>query len=287
LHASVYKAAGLNPVIFLVPGHAYPGIKVGNEYIPIESTGIGGVGLGGMMSADQALQKGIEEMKTFYTEAKKGNPQYQLLDIDELYSEGFKDMELKPDATLADETDKILQTWPTCLISALNTRNVPARTATAATSRPRIVRPRTTTRSSNETASNWQQANVNTISFAYPTNWQVFARPTAQIPFLLAAAISPDKTSQVETFHVRALNPAQAMAYIKMAVTRMGETVQYSETGAANNLVRYNGTTYTNGTTMTWVGYFRNGYGGVDGIIVGTTGGGNSATLNQIVSSIR
>ena len=58
LHASVYKAAGLDPVIFLIPGHAYPGIKVGNEYIPIESTGIGGVGLGSIMSAQAGFTKG-------------------------------------------------------------------------------------------------------------------------------------------------------------------------------------------------------------------------------------
>ncbi|MBV8390735.1 MAG: hypothetical protein JO080_13105 [Mucilaginibacter sp.] len=280
LHASIYKAAGLNPVIFLVPGHAYPGIKVGNQYIPIESTGIGGVGLGGIMSADQALKKGLEELKTFYEESSKGNPQYQLLDIDQLYSQGFKDMELKPDPTLADETDKILQTWPTCLISALNQ---PARAAAYA-SRPR---PKPRTRSTEYTTSNWQRGAINTISFSYPGSWPVYPHPVAQIPFLIAAAISPDKTAQVETYHVAAQNPEQAIYYIKMAVNRMGETVQYSETGSENNLTRFNGTTYNNGITLTWVGYFRNGYGGVDGVIVGTTGGGNRAVLNEIVNSIR
>ncbi|HEY4198038.1 MAG TPA: hypothetical protein VGM63_21005 [Mucilaginibacter sp.] len=285
LHASVYKAAGLNPVIFLVPGHAYPGIKVGNQYIPIESTGIGGVGLGSIMTADQALQRGLEELKTFYEEARKGNPQYQLLDIDELYSEGFQDMELKPDAILAGETDKILQTWPTCLISALNTQ--PARAATpvrtASVSRPR-PRPRTNYPSN---TSNWAQGSINTISFNYPASWLVYQRPLAQVPFLTAVAISPDKTSQVETFHVRALNPEQAVAYIKIAVGRMGENVQYTETGVYNNMARFTGTTYSNAGTMNWVGYFRNGYGGVDGVIVGTTGGGNTAVLGQIVNSIR
>ena len=286
LHASVYKAAGLNPVIFLIPGHAYPGIKVGNQYIPIESTGIGGVGLGSIMSADQALQRGLEELKTFYEEARKGNPQYQLLDIDQLYSEGFQDMELKPDAILAGETDKILQTWPTCLISALNQ---PARAATpartASVSRPR-PRPRTSYTNTN-TTSNWTQGGINTISFSYPANWMVYQRPVAQLPYLVAAAISPDKTAQVETFHVRALNPEQAVAYIRMAVGRMGETVQYTETGTYNNMARFTGTTYSNSGTMNWVGYFRNGYGGVDGVIVGTTGGANNAVLSQIVNSIR
>ena len=235
-------------------------------------------------AADQALQRGLEELKTFYEEARKGNPQYQLLDIDQLYSEGFQDMELKPDAILAGETDKILQTWPTCLISALNQ---PARAATpartASVSRPR-PRPRTTY---TNTPSRWAQGGINTISFSYPANWAVYQRPVPQVPYLVAAAISPDKTAQVETFHVRALNPEQAVAYIRMAVGRMGETVQYTETGTYNNMARFTGTTYSNSGTMNWVGYFRNGYGGVDGVIVGTTGGANNAVLSQIVNSIR
>ena len=121
LHASIYKAAGLHAVVFLIPGHAYPGIKLpGNQYIAMESTGIGGEGLGSKMSATQALDAGTKELNTFFDEARKGNPQYNLLDIDDLYSQGFKDMELKPDPIQSGEADKITQAWPTCLISALN-----------------------------------------------------------------------------------------------------------------------------------------------------------------------
>jgi hypothetical protein len=285
LHASVYKAAGLDPVIFLIPGHAYPGIKIGNQYIPIESTGIGGVGLGGMMTADQALQKGLEELKTFYTESQKGNPQYKLLDINELYAEGFQDMELKPDEILEGETDKITQTWPTCLISALANMNpTPAATAPAAKRtvvvrkpRPRVVY-----------VSGWQQYSVNTVGFSYPSSWMLYQRPLPRVPELVTAAISPDKTSQVEAWHIGgATSPQQAVAYIRMMIDRQGENVQYTQTGFWNNFTRFSGTTYSNGGTLNWVGYFRNGYGGVDGVIVGTSGGGNRQILGQIVNSIR
>ena len=91
----------------------------------------------------QALQRGLEEEKTFFEEAGKGNPQYQLLDINDLYAQGFQDMELKPDEIMEGETDKIIQTWPNCLITALSEIQK-ARTATAAptrtayTPRPRI-----------------------------------------------------------------------------------------------------------------------------------------------------
>jgi hypothetical protein len=284
LHASVYKAAGLSPVIFLIPGHAYPGIKVGNEYIPIESTGIGGVGLGSIMTAGQALQRGLEEEKTFFEEARKGNPQYQLLDIDQLYSQGFQDMELKPDAILEEETDKITQAWPICLISALaNLNRAPARSTTV----EHKSRPRTRTVYVNNN-NGWQQYSVNSIGFAYPSSWLLYQHPLATVPALVTAAISPDKTSQVEAWHVGgAASPQQAVAFIRMAINRTGENVQYSQTGFWNNFTRFSGTTYSNAGTLNWVGYFRNGYGGVDGVIVGTSGGGNREVLNQIVSSIR
>ncbi len=280
LHASVYKAAGLNPVIFLIPGHAYPGIKVGNSYIPIESTGIGGVGLGGMMNADQALQKGLEELKTFFTERNKGNPQYQILDIDDLYSQGFQDMELKPDAIMEGETDKITSAWPTCLISALY-RPTPAPGPSPKPHPRPTPRPRP-----HYVNSAWLQYSLGSMVFNYPANWVVFNRPLAQVPFLVSAIFSPDKSAQVEAYHVRAQNPQQAMAYIRLAINRMGENVQYSDAGFVNGMERFNGSTYFNGNTLRWVGYFRNGYDGVDGVIVGTTGGA-TAVLNQIASSIR
>jgi hypothetical protein len=282
LHASIYKAAGLNPVIFLIPGHAYPGIKVGNQYIALESTGIGGVGLGGAMTADQAIEKGTEELKTFYEEAQKGNPAYQILDINDLYSQGYQDMELKPDPILANEADKITQNWPTCLISALNRPIAPTPVKRA------IIRKPAVRRENRGNSSSWESYGMNGLSFSYPQDWLVYHHPVAQIPPLVTAVIAPDKSAQVEAFHVpNTYNPAQAVAYIRMLVNRMGENVQYSETGTANGFTRFNGTTYSNAGTMRWVGYFRGGNGGVDGVIVGTTGGASNALLSQIVNSIR
>ena len=124
LHASVYKAAGLSPVIFLVPGHAYPGIKVGNTYLALESTCIGGEGIGGRSSADTALAVGMRELHVWYQHAQQGDPMYRVLDIDQLYNDGYKDMELAPDPTASGEVDKIISAWPTCLLDV--TRVSPA-----------------------------------------------------------------------------------------------------------------------------------------------------------------
>jgi len=46
LYASIMAGAGMDPIIYLLPGHAYPGFKMNGNYYAIEATGIGGEGLG-------------------------------------------------------------------------------------------------------------------------------------------------------------------------------------------------------------------------------------------------
>jgi len=284
LHASVYKAAGLDPVIFLIPSHAYPGIKIGNQYVAIESTGIGGVGLGGVMNADQALQAGMTELKTFYEESAKGNPAYKILDINALYADGYQDMELKPDPILAGEADKITQTWPTCLLSAIAEaqKAAPAARATPVRRASYTPRPRTSPSAA------WTSYSLSGVSVSYPGSWKVYYRPVAQFPALVMAAMSPDRTGQVEAFNIPgAYNPEQAMAYIRTSLSRLGENVTYTQAGSYNGFTRFNGITYANQVAFKWIGLFKNTSSGVEGIVVGTPGGGDSAVLNQIFSSIQ
>ena len=285
LHASVYKAAGLHAVVFLIPGHAYPGIKLpGNQYVAMESTGIGGEGLGGKMSASQALDAGTKELNTFFEEARKGNPQYQILDIDDLYSQGFKDMELKPDATESEEVDKITGAWPTCLISAMNASAPPPAPAAPNKVASNTTRPSRTSRR----GSNWMPYSINSISFSYPINWHVINRPLQQLPGLLSVIIAPNRTAQIESYHIsNAGSPQEAMGYIRSVIASQGENIQYNQTGVINGFVRFNGSTVASQGTLRWVGFFKNSGDGVDGIIVGTPGGMSNAILNEIVNSIR
>jgi hypothetical protein len=285
LHASVYKAAGLHPVVFLIPGHAYPGIKLGNQYLAMESTGIGGEGLGGKMSADQAFQRGNEELKTFFEEARKGNPMYRMLDIDDLYSQGFKDMELKADPIQAEEADKITQAWPTCLISAMSAATPPPAPVPANnTARP----VRNTNRPSVSHTSRWMNYSINGMSFKYPLGWQVINHPLQQLPGLLSVIVAPNRTAQIESYHIsNAGSPEEAMSYIRSVINSMGENAQYSQAAPINGLTRFNGTTSSNQGTLRWVGFFRSAGNGVDGIIIGSPGGSNNAEMEQIFSSIR
>lgn len=275
LHASVYKAAGLEPVIFLIPSHAYPGIKVGNTYLAIESTGIGGEGIGGRMSADQALTAGMKELKTWYQEAGKGNPMYRVLDINALYNNGYKDMEMSPDPVASAEVDKIISAWPTCLMTA--SANVPEpRRGGGGNPAPRPA-----------SSNNWATVNTGGISFQYPTSWSVVSNPLPQLPQMTSVFVSPDHASQVEVYKFPgASNPQQAMAYIRNVISRLGENVQYQQSGNIGDIVRFDGTSSTGSGALTWAGFFRAVNGGVMGIIVGSHHGADQTTTN-IINTIR
>ncbi len=276
LHASVYKAAGLDPVIFLVPGHAYPGIKVGGNYIAIESTGIGGEGLGGRASADQAVQRGMEELKTFYAERAKGNQAYQLLDINDLYSQGFKDMELTPDPIQSEQVEKIISGWPVCLISAMTAANTAQQQPAQAN-----------TGGGNAEAS-WRQYTMGNLSFQYPAGWHIYKRPLAQLPQMVDAVISPDKSAQIEVFSFQGVSsPQEGMAYIKSRISQLGEQVEYAEAGSQSDWTRFNGRSVGNGKSVNWMGLFRPVNGGLQGLVLGASGDGNGPVLQKILQTIQ
>lgn len=271
LHASIYKAAGLHAVIFLIPGHAYPGIKVESGYFALESTGIGGEGLGSIMSADQALQRGMDELKTFFEQRAKGDPQYQILDIDDLYAAGYKDMELKPDAILQGETDKITSNWPVCLLKLTGAVNK---------KQTQLVK------NNGNTNTNSMLRYQGYINFLYPRNWTVVNHPEPQLPILTTTISSPNRSSAIEVYQVGgAQSPAQAMGYIQQSLARLGVQVRFSIVGQQNGLMKYSGSSYSSYGSTNWVAFFRNVSGGVEGVVVGSRGG-MTQTLQQIIGSI-
>ncbi len=270
LHCSVYRAMGLSPVLFLIPGHAYPAIKMGNNIIPIEATGVGGEGIGGRMSAIDALKAGQKEMSDAFAAMQKGQPGYYMLDIDQLYNQGYKDMELKDDQYLRGKIDALAQafepqTHATENYARAETRARPAYTNTATTG---------------------MLTYSGTISFSYPRNWAVRNYPIAQLPILTTAIYSPNQADAIEVYSVQgAQNPNQAMAYIRQSLYRLGVNVSANYSGEQNGLYRYTGQSNSSNGTANWVAYFRMVTAGVQGVVVGTRGGA-SPTLQQIISSI-
>ena len=112
LYASVLMTAGLDPVIYFMPGHAYPGFKMNGYYYAIEATGIGGDGLqGGRATVDQALQAGMDQLNDFLYWTQSGDDQYQILDVRHAIAQGAVAMELKDDYFLRQKVDEIAQSF--------------------------------------------------------------------------------------------------------------------------------------------------------------------------------
>src|SRR5699024_6657224 len=88
LYASILMDAGLDPIIYLIPGHAYPGFKMNGNYYAIESTSIGGEGIGGRSSAEEAFQTGMKNLNEFFQRASAGDDRYMIVDVRESINKG-------------------------------------------------------------------------------------------------------------------------------------------------------------------------------------------------------
>jgi uncharacterized repeat protein (TIGR01451 family) len=107
LYASIMTSAGMDPVIYMIPGHAYPGFRMNGRYYAIEATGIRGEGMGGSMSTDQAFQAGTKELDEFIKRANAGDDRYQIIDIREVIKKGALAMELKDDSYMRQKIDEM------------------------------------------------------------------------------------------------------------------------------------------------------------------------------------
>jgi hypothetical protein len=107
LYASIMTAAGMDPVIYMIPGHAYPGFRMNGRYYALEATGIRGEGMGGRMSTEEAFQAGTKELNEFIKYANAGDDRYRIVDIREVIKKGALAMELKDDSYMRQKIDEM------------------------------------------------------------------------------------------------------------------------------------------------------------------------------------
>ncbi len=289
LYASVLSCAGLEPMIFFIPGHAYPGIKVNGSYYAIEATGIGGEGLGNIMSAEQAFEKGMEELKEFMQKLQEGDSRFMYLDVHEMNSAGVNPMELKDDSFLRQKIDQVVASW--------------GGGGGAKKFAPNVAR--TTNYARNEQANPDQGGGGNydagdagdlvsyggPVSFRYPSYFMRMDNPAPGFPALVSQIEASDGSSSISVYRITGTsNPDQAMNYLAQAYYNFGASIQYQNNGSSGNFVRYSGQTSASGNLFRWVGYFKPSGGNVVGVTVGAPAGYYGqvqGTINQIVSTIR
>lgn len=279
LYASVLSNAGLDPIIYLVPGHAYPGFRLNGQFYALEATMIGGEGLGGRASADQALQRGMEELEKFIQQAMVGDPRYSILDVHALNQQGVTPMNLKDDQFLREKVDDVVASWsggkrvtpqslPAPQQQQQNVRVQPVQNNVVQnTPRPK---PQPTKKSS---------------GFSVPGNWQTYYNPAPQVPVLAFQSISPNGQVVLSAFDVPTQNVEEAMMVIEENMYYIGQEIIYQINGN-----RLKGNTYDpNGGNFIWKGKAIRISGGLRILAVGADEynyQSNKSTINKIYNSI-
>ncbi|HLT33645.1 MAG TPA: hypothetical protein VKZ98_07645 [Aquaticitalea sp.] len=266
LYASVLSAAGLNPIIYLVPGHAYPGFRMNGQYFAIEATGINGEGLGGIMSAEDAFKKGTEQVNEFFQRAQSGDPRYTLVDIHSVNQSGATAMDLKDDQFLRGKVDQVVASWSggTQVQENNNPGNNPGNN--------QIIIPDNDVKTS-------------ALSFTIPNGWQTYMKPVPQMPILTAQVLAPDQVTTVSVYDIPVSSAQQAMNTIDQYFNNYGMSAQYQING--NTIA---GQTYSNNGTFNWVAKALNLNGRIRIVAVGAPDYAyNQKTneINRIFNSIR
>jgi pSer/pThr/pTyr-binding forkhead associated (FHA) protein len=107
MYASIFQCEGLEPVIFMIPGHAFPGVRFNGQFYAIEATAVNGEGLGGIKNPIQAFERGMQEMNECLTKMQLGDPRYKILDVKSLQQRGVQPMELKDNTFMRTKVDEL------------------------------------------------------------------------------------------------------------------------------------------------------------------------------------
>jgi hypothetical protein len=264
LYASIMAEAGMDPVIYLIPGHAYPGFKMNGNYYAIEATGIGGEGLGNRMTTHEALQYGMKELKEFYQNAMTGDDRYKILDVREAFSNGAVPVELKDDQFLRQKIDEIAQTFEP----------------------------------DNQVVDPYQNNYGYTVyqgevSFSYPNSWTNLSRSSSTMQQVQYIFADKSNMAAVTVYHFDGYtNTQQAIEAIREYAEQYNGTFQYTAAGQTNNgFTLYNGqTVYQNTEPANWTAALRTTSNGVSGIAVGVYASATTqyqSTLLNILNSLR
>lgn len=284
-YASVLKNAGLHALIFLIPGHAYPGVEANGRYYAIEATGINGEGLGKRDLPQAALDTGMKELREFVEYVREGSNQYTVLDINDLEAKGVVPMELKDDEFLRKKIDDIAQSFtPRASRESNEPESREEGNADAGGDNGND-----NSGGGGRSATSSIRSYSGVVSFSYPAAWQRYNYPFAQFPFVVSTIRSKDNASWISVYNLAGAGSAnQAMQYIADKLYAGGVSVRYKLVNTTNGYSVYQGTSSSRTGTTEWEGAFRSSGSGIVGITIGGTDYSQKANLfNSILSTVR
>lgn len=269
LYASVLSNAGIEPVIFLVPGHAYPGFRLNGQYYAIEATGIGGQGLGNITSPEQALEQGMKQLSEFMQNAQNGDPRYTIVDIHDANAKGATPMQLPDDQFLRNKVDEIAAAW--------NTNNAVSTGYVSTTP---------TSGGNSSSGGGSSTSGGSSLSVAVPQGWQTYWKPLSSLPILTAQIVSPGQDMVISVFDTQASNPSQAMKIVENQMQSAGSYIQYQINGNQVSGM----TSGASGNNLAWVGKIVKGPQGTRFVAIGTYEhlyNQNANVIGQLFNSIK
>ncbi len=272
LYASMLSAAGINPIIFMVPGHAYPGFRMNGQYFAIEATGIGGEGLGQIISAEDAFKAGQKQLEEFIKKAQMGDPRYSIVDVHTLNQQGVTSMSLPDNEFLRKKVDEIAQNF------------VPGKSSNRNQQSPNQTQQVTHNPNPNPNP-NPRPAPRPSSSGFIPSGWATYQNPAPEVPILSLQAMSPDQTMSIAVYDVPARSTTEAMNMINQYANALGLELQYQAQG--NALV---GQTASYEGNFRWIGKALPGSNGIRIVTIGTPDylfQQNQAQMNTIFNNIR
>ncbi len=279
LYASVMMCAGMDPVVYLVPGHAYPGFRMNGKYYAIESTAIGGEGMGGRSSAQEAYEAGMKSLDKFIQAIQNGDGRYMIVDIREAIKNGAVAMELKDDTFLRQKIDEIAQSFD----------------ANAIPTDVRVTQETVNYTPDNDGGGGGNSGSLpagykffqGPISFGYPGNWTVTRSDV--MPQLTHVIGNPAGNVSIEVYSFQGYNSAQqAMNTIQQFVSQMGGNLQYQNAGQSGAFTVYRGTTTFANGGLNWYAAFKSTGNGIAAMAIGSAFGVNAeSTIQKVLNTVR
>ncbi len=305
LYASIMIDMGMDPVIYLTPNHAYPGFKMNDKYFAMESTGIGGEGLGSIMTPDQAYQTGNKELNEDWPKILRGNDGYAMVDVREAIKNGAVAMELKDDIFLRGKIDEIAKSFDPAAARVTNTPqgngvggdggggdggggNGGGGNGGGGNGG-----------GGNGGGGNGGGGNVpngyrvlqDVVTVAYPSSWHQVARSQYTVPQSRYVFAHKSNNADLEVYSFPgATHPEQALIAINQWVNKFGYALTYQASGQANGYTVFKGQTLGNGGGLNWVAAFKATGNGVVGIACGAninTGTTYQQTVMNIINTLQ
>ncbi|MBS1753413.1 MAG: hypothetical protein JST34_05135 [Bacteroidetes bacterium] len=297
LYASIMANAGMDPVIYLVPGHAYPGFKMNNNYYAIESTAIGGEGLGGSKTADEAFDMAMNNKEAFIQKLQEGDERYNVIEIRENIKLGAVAPELKDDDFLRKKVDEIAASFGgTPTPSAEQTKpgdKKDDKQDEVSITKTAPVAPTPTTQQKETQIPQGYKAFKGVVNFAYPADWEMMEPNRYYSPACKNIISNQARNATVEVYKFTGItNPKAALESINdWQKKASGFSLKYKLQMVEEGYSVFKGST-VNGksTAVNWVAALKVLGNDVVGIIVNATaytGNTHEKTLLTILNTLQ